>query len=567
MKLQNKIILLFTGSITFVCSIALLMGTIRSADVSKNLSSRLNTQLMESKAAEASAWLMQRVDELRIISRSSEAMSMDMTAIRPFIDRLNDEFSFNYGNNYGTFAIGGMDGLGYVTENQTIDVSQRDYFIELQSGDKEYTLSTPVYSKTDQTRIVLICYGIHNQEGKMVGFVNGAISLNRLTNLMDAIDFYGGTSFITDTKGNIYTNFHEQIEHEQLDAILSYLPDIESQGYKNITHHQNGIKQEIFFTPISQTGGWYLCSVVDHAVLFQDRQTLVESIIIIWIGLLLLSVCLSVLIGHLISRPINNLSVAMRKVEEGDFTITLDESGRDETAMLARQFNYMVVKIRELLYTVEQEQKELYRTQFQVLQNQINPHFLYNTLDTLQWKAGDYGADELVDLIAALSGFFRVTLSKGQDFIPLERELDHIRYYLIIQQYRYLDVLSYEFDVPEEMGKYMVSRLILQPLVENAIYHGIKPKLLPGSIKISGRELEDCLEITITDNGVGMDTAKLDQIIENSIGLRNVRQRIQLVYGADYGLRIESQPDIGTCVRVILPKQEGGNRNGPDRNL
>lgn len=574
MKLQNKIILLFAGTISLVCSIALLIVTIQSAGFGENLSNRLNTQLIESKAAEASSWLIQRVDELRIISRSSEAMSMDMEDIRPFIDRLNDEFSANYGNQYGTFALGGMDGLGYVTGDQTIDVSERDYFLRLQNGEAEYTLSTPVYSKTDRTRIVLICYAIHDQDGEMVGFVNGAISLKRLTDLTDEIDFYGGTSFIADAAGNLYTNLNEAITPEQLDAILAAVPQGADHGYKNITLDQSGMKQEIFFTPIPQTD-WYLCSVVDHRVLFEDRQMMLNSIIVLWIALLIVGVCLSVFIGRLISRPVNDLSAAMKRVEEGDFTITLEARGNDETAHLTRQFNYMVVKIRELIAAVEQEQKELYRTQFQVLQNQINPHFLYNTLDTLQWQAADYGADELVELINALSGFFRVTLSKGQDFIPLERELDHIRYYLIIQQYRYADILSYQIEVPPEMGKYQVSRLILQPIVENAIYHGIRPKLAPGWIKISGSEWEDRLEIMVTDNGVGMDEDQLIRVRDEmngqktgeSIGLRNIRQRIQMIYGMQYGIQIESKPGQGTCVRIVLPKEKGRKANGSYRDL
>lgn len=571
MKLQNKMIFLFAGTISIMCSAALLLTAVQSADYGKNLSEKLNTQLIESKAAEASSWLVQRMDELRIISRSSEAMAMDMAQIRPFIDRLNDEFSENYGNEYGTFALGGLDGLGYVTKNQTIDVSEREYFIRLLESGAEYTLSIPVKSRTDSSLIILLCYAIRDEQGEMVGFVNGAISLERLTRLADEIDFYGGSSFIADLDGNLYTNYQDRESWGRLRGLISEIRQGGSAMPKMISLSEQ--RQEVFFTPIPATNGWYLCTVVDHSVLFADRYVLMMSIVAIWAGLLLLTGVLSVLIGRVITRPVNLLSGAMGNVEAGDFSIVPEGQGDDEIARLTRQFNYMVIKIRELITSVEREQQERYRTQFRVLQNQINPHFLYNTLDSLQWKAMEYDADELSELICALSGFFRATLSEGRDFIPLEQEFEHLRYYLKIQQYRYEDILSYEIDMPEPLSRIPVTRLILQPLVENAIYHGIKPKLSPGRIHISAGRDGDFLSIEIEDDGIGMDTQTLCLVtarmegeeIGDSIGLANVHQRLRLIYGSGYGITIASEKGAGTCVTVRLPG--GGNRYGSDTDI
>lgn len=574
MKLQTKLILLFTGAISLICSIALLLAAIQSSGYGRNLSSRLNTQLIESKAAEASSWLVQRIDELRIISRSSDAMAMDMDHLRPFLDRLNDEFSSNYGNRYGTFALGGIDGLGYVTQEQTIDVSERKYFIDLLAGGAEYTLSTPVYSKTDESLIVLICYAIHDDNNEMIGFVNGAISLDRLTRLVNEIDFYESISFIADQEGNLYTLIDDRLNEDEVALILDGMQELGEgmAGSKTLAEQ----KKEVFYTPIPETNGWYLCTAADHNILFAERNTLMLSIIGIWLGLLGLTVCLSVFIGHSVSRPVSRLAEAMKQVEQGDLTVTLQPRGNDEITELTGHFNDMVLQIGDLLRSVEQEQQERYRTQFKVLQNQINPHFLYNTLDTLQWKAMDYEADELVELIAALSGFFRTTLSEGREFITLQKELSHVRYYLRIQQYRYIDLLSYEIDVPAAMDRYLVNRLILQPLVENAIYHGIKPGLKPGRIRISGVEYDDYLQLAVEDNGVGMSRETLDRVLRqmegrqagDSVGLINVHQRIRLIYGAEYGLSISSLAGEGCRIEVKLPKErkEEGNDDS-DYNL
>lgn len=570
MKLQTKITLLFAGCISLVCSAAMLFVALQSAWFSRNMGARLNTQLIESKAAEASSWMVQRIDELRIISRTNAVMAMNMDEVRPFIDRLNDEFSAIYGNRYGTFAAGGLDGLGYVTSQQTIDVSGRAYFTKLVAEGTEYEISTPVFSKTDGAPIVLICYAVKDEAGQQVGFVNGAISLAKLTDLAGEIDFYGGSSFIADAEGNLYTNVSQGVEKEELTAVLQNMPKEAGESPRDISLSSYGIDKQVFFTPIGSTGGWYLCTLAEHTALFAESRTLLASIGFIWGVLLLVSLLLSVWVARFISRPVRKLSLAMQQVEQGDLTAAVQPRGTDETAQMATQFNHMVAQIRQLLQSVQKEQKERYKTQFRVLQNQINPHFLYNTLDTLQWKAADYEDEELVELIGALSGFFRISLSEGKDFIPLSREVEHVRHYLTIQQYRYADVLTSNVDLPHGMENYMVSRLILQPIVENAIYHGIKPKLTPGSLRVTGKEEKDHIEIRVEDDGVGMTPKQLAAVRQamegdnaaKSVGLCNVQQRIRLIYGEEYGLEIFSQSEKGTRVTVRLPKIKEGEEPG-----
>jgi len=252
----------------------------------------------------------------------------------------------------------------------------------------------------------------------------------------------------------------------------------------------------------------------------------------------------------------------MQDVRQGNLETSIRLNGNDELSDLAEDFNVMVVDIKKLMHKVYQQQKEERQRELQVLQSQINPHFLYNTLDTLQWKALEHGAHELSDLIVSLSSFFRISLSKGKEFITLEKELEHVKNYLVIQQFRYRDILEYNIDCDTELFKCSLPKILIQPLVENAIYHGIKPKLGNGAIRISVFEEDDILKIVVKDDGVGMNKEKLNQIKNNldkhytgnNYGLYNVSRRIFLNFGEDYGLDIDSEENAGTTVTVRLPK-------------
>jgi two-component system sensor histidine kinase YesM len=204
-----------------------------------------------------------------------------------------------------------------------------------------------------------------------------------------------------------------------------------------------------------------------------------------------------------------------------------------------------------------------------VLQAQINPHFLYNTLDAIIWMAEAKRTDQVVDLVAALSRFFRITLSKGKDWITVRDEIAHIESYLAIQKMRYRDILDYRIDMPDDMRSGEMLKLTLQPLVENALYHGIKNKRAGGVIVVRGRWLDgDLLQIAVEDDGIGMPPERLAQIQallraepgaeldgEDGYGITNVNQRIKLYYGPDYGLAIESEYRHGTRVSLIIPRQ------------
>ncbi len=214
---------------------------------------------------------------------------------------------------------------------------------------------------------------------------------------------------------------------------------------------------------------------------------------------------------------------------------------------------------------VTREQKQLRKAEFELLQAQINPHFLYNTLDAIVWSAEAGNQKQVVKMVGSLSDFFRTSLNKGKEIVTIREELQHVRSYLEIQQIRYQDILTYEIDVPEELFENEIPKITIQPVVENALYHGIKQKRGGGNITVTGYGQEQDYFIQVKDNGIGMDEERLAEVIaglsnndtesKKIYGLYNVNERIRLDYGDEYGLSITSSYGEGTTVTIRLPKK------------
>ena len=213
---------------------------------------------------------------------------------------------------------------------------------------------------------------------------------------------------------------------------------------------------------------------------------------------------------------------------------------------------------------VTREQKQLRKAEFELLQAQINPHFLYNTLDTIVWSAEAGNQKQVVKMVGSLSDFFRSSLNKGKEIVTIRDELQHVRSYLEIQQIRYQDILKYEIDVPEELFDYQIPKITIQPIVENALYHGIKNKRGGGTIVVSGKDEGETMLIQVKDDGKGMKPERLKEInkdltgtkLENTAiyGLYNVNERIRLSFGEEYGITVESTYEVGSCISIHLPK-------------
>ena len=279
--------------------------------------------------------------------------------------------------------------------------------------------------------------------------------------------------------------------------------------------------------------------------------------------LLIVTLVFSYVIPRSITRPIYEIRDVTRQVADGNLDVRTHIEYGDEVRELGEALNVMIERIGDLLDQVTVEQVRLRHAELELLQAQINPHFLYNTLDTIVWLAETGEQARVVSMVGSLSKFFRTSLNQGKDNITIGEELQHAGSYLEIQQVRYQDILSYEIDVPNDLWGYMIPKITIQPLVENALYHGIKNKRGMGTIRISGRKGEDCFYIDVADDGIGMSEDRLAQIRDrinrsdpdsNEIfGLYNVNERIRLRAGDGYGISIESSYGNGTVVTVKLP--------------
>ena len=255
----------------------------------------------------------------------------------------------------------------------------------------------------------------------------------------------------------------------------------------------------------------------------------------------------------------------MKKVEAGDFDIQVESKTHDEIGMLIQSFNYMVSRLRQLIMEVYQQKLAQKNAELTALQAQINPHFLYNTLDSINWMLIEKGEWEISDVVVSLGDILKYSLHGEEMLVLFEEELKYIESYLCIQKNRLEDRLTVQIEIDEEAKLCFVPKLILQPIVENAILHGIEKKKEMGRIQIQAIVREGTLEIRVTDDGIGMQPDRLmrfresimsDEISGKHIGMRNVHRRIQLHFGEAYGLKIDSEWQKGTTVTILLPVEE-----------
>jgi two-component system sensor histidine kinase YesM len=301
--------------------------------------------------------------------------------------------------------------------------------------------------------------------------------------------------------------------------------------------------------------------------LANQQENAVRISLFAFVIILFGSIFISMIIVKSVTKPIKELCDTTEIVAQGDFTTRAEIESDDEISVLTNSFNNMIQKIGNLVEDIKKEQKNLRATELKLLQAQINPHFLYNTLDTIMWLAEGGQTEQVVEIVTSLSDFFRTVLSEGRDYITITEETSHIRSYLEIQQFRYRDILDYEIDIDPVIYNNTILKLTLQPLVENALYHGIKNKRGKGKISVRGKPQQDKIYLEVKDNGIGMSKEELanirkrvkghlDDDNQGGFGLANVDERIRLNYGLQYGLSFESVEGEWTKVGVLLPINE-----------
>ena len=372
-----------------------------------------------------------------------------------------------------------------------------------------------------------------------------------------------GYCFLMDESGILY--------HPQQQLIYSQLKSEDTATLANLPDGTYSESNVIYVLKTVEGSPWRVVGVsyVDELVtsnLWENFWLLALAAV----AILLAALVSSIVISRALSRPLKGLSRAMRQFEKNADTFTYAPvGGAREVQELSESFSHMVVKIQHLMETVRREEINLRKTELKALQAQINPHFLYNTLDSIAWMCEQGRNDEAVQMVNALAQLFRISISRGHELIPIRSELRHAESYLKIQKHRYKNQFSYRFDVDESCLDFLCNKITLQPIIENAIYHGINGLVDEGEIVITLRADGSDVVFTVADNGVGMEEEQIQAILRKErsdhtgIGIKNVNDRLKIYFGEGYGITIDSEPDVGTTVTIRMPqvREEGEYEN------
>ena len=337
-------------------------------------------------------------------------------------------------------------------------------------------------------------------------------------------------------------------------------------GYTDGSHQETfgGARREVTVKTVGYTG-WKLVGVVPSENLWDNYGQMVLFFLFVVLFSVFLLVFVNLRLSEWITAPVKKLDRAVKELEAGGTEADFDVGGPGEVEHLSHSIRSMVSTMRHLMDDIIQQEEQKRRSELEVLQSQINPHFLYNTLDSVIWLTENGRTDDAVVMLTSLARFFRISLSRGSSIIPIRDELEHARHYLTIQKMRYKNKFSATITAEDGVESLYTIKLIVQPILENAIYHGMAYADGDGEISVRAfRDGEDVL-IEVSDNGPGMPEEVVANLLNpngpaaaagakgSGIGFRNVHQRIRLTFGADYGLTILSEPDDGTTVRIRLP--------------
>lgn len=406
---------------------------------------------------------------------------------------------------------------------------------------------------------------LSREDRKIMGVLLVDLKFNRIKELCESLVIgRKGYNFILDNEGNYVFHPTQQlvyssIKEEPIRRILSLIEDPER------TSFQEG--DRYFMVETSPLTGWHVVSVTHDSDIVTDWKYV--QIIYALIGLILFLVVgvATNKISSGITKPVRKLQEIMQSVDTGEFQLVGSIKATDEIRELAREYDIMVGRIRELMEANIREQEFKRKSDLKALQAQINPHFLYNTLDSIIWMGEMGQSEKVVQMTSALSKLFRISISKGRELILIRDEIEHVRSYLTIQEMRYKDKFQYEMDIDPDLWELITLKITLQPIVENAIYHGIKELDYEGYIAISGWLDGEVIVLEVKDNGQGMDEKQLQEMVQGletplekrplfsrqGMGVRNVHERIRLYFGQEYGLYCFSTPGKGTTIQVRMP--------------
>lgn len=409
---------------------------------------------------------------------------------------------------------------------------------------------------TGEKWVISIMQEVVDKDGKNLGVVRLDIGYKTLEAYLDQLQLgKEGFTFIVNDN-------HDFVYHPKK-AVYSSNAEMKAMApYLSVKNGYVKSKQAYVSQYQIPNSGWTLIGVSSMEQLHAVQTQILWSFI--GTGLFALGVCLIGIwfVLRLWIKPLRDLQATILKVGSGHSDLRANETGSPELVDLARQFNIMLDRIDQLMIAVKEEEQNVRRYELQALSSQINPHFLYNTLDTIVWMAEFNDSKRVVAVTKSLAKYFRLALNQGHEQISLKDEIDHVRQYLFIQKQRYGEKLQYEIKELKQYDDYKIPKLILQPLVENAIYHGIKEMNRQGMIRVSVSENDTQLIVSIYDNGRGFvasETTNATLVRLGGVGLKNVDQRLQLQFGKSYHMEIKTEENTYTEIRLYFPRANKTN--------
>ena len=404
---------------------------------------------------------------------------------------------------------------------------------------------------------------VNNQTGEREGLFFVDLNYSAISDLCNNNSIEEkGYIFVLDAEGNIVYHPKQQLMYgglktENIDAIMECRED-------SLIIDEGG-DSKLYTMSKSKRTGWTVVGAVYTSELLKNNEQAQMWYLLVASILLLAVIGISSIISREITKPIRSLRDSMWKVQNGQFDTHVEVITENEIGSLGRSFNLMTSEIQALMEQNVYEQKQKRKSELKALQAQINPHFLYNTLDSIIWMSEAGENDEVVEMTSALARLLRQSISNDKEEVELEKEIEYVKNYLTIQKMRYKDKLEFFIYVDPRVAHVPIIKLVLQPLVENAIYHGIKYKETKGNLKIYARPVDGRVEIVVADDGIGMDEDVMEHIFDehrkeqkrNGVGVPNVQKRLKLQYGSEYGIRYESVKGAGTKAVITIPVDGG----------
>ena len=475
----------------------------------------------------------------------------------------------NMANDIESIMIFGKNGTTLVDDSlykvkDYINIKEMDWYVNAMNNPGKLVLSPSHiqnYIEDNEKWVFSVSSAIVDRETQEVlGVMLVDMSYKKLADICNQITL-GNRGYVYIISKNKDIIYHPQQQLIYSGLKIEDLISVERQGEGSFVEMET--KSRLITVHTLKDIGWTVVGVSYLDELLTSKNSITITVIIISILCVLIALVLSQQISQEISKPISELEDIMAKVEKGELDADIAiNTNTKEIQNLSRSFQTMLLEIKVLLGRIKDNEKMLRKSELKILQAQINPHFLYNALDTIIWLAEREEHRKVVNMTAALARYFRLSLSKGVEVIPIFSEIEHVKYYLLIQKIRYENKMTYSIEVNPEIYEYTTVKIILQPLVENALYHGIKDLEEGGHIKISGRKQGDNIVLTVEDNGKGMTKEQLENILNRPISssmtsggvaIKNVHERLQVYFGKNYGLKYESILGEWTKVHVIIP--------------